>query len=304
MEAVGENTHGSFYMPLYVALATGAFARAGLKVDLQSVAFRDGERRLAGGEADLLVAAPMRTMRLFELTGTRIVSFTELASRQPFCVYAAKAEPDFNWKDLEGNRLINFGSAETPILCLRYVLKKQGVRAGQVRIIDHLTPTEGLEAFKAGAARYILHPLDTMDRLIAQKRAHLVAPLAPAVGHIPFTTWAASPRFLRERRGDVSAFISAHERALEWISSHSGAQLSRLVKGFFPAVSSVRLTGIVEQYLSWGLWPQNGSLSNASLLFYRRLLASTGWIEGTVPIERIAQPSPAGGGPRSRRPRR
>ena len=86
MEAVGENTHGSFYMPLYVALATGAFARAGLKVDLQSVAFRDGERRLAGGEADLLVAAPMRTMRLFELTGTRIVSFTELASRQPIAV--------------------------------------------------------------------------------------------------------------------------------------------------------------------------------------------------------------------------
>jgi ABC-type nitrate/sulfonate/bicarbonate transport system substrate-binding protein len=288
MEAVGDNTHGSFYMPLYVGLETGAYTRAGLTVDLDSVAFRDGERRLAAGEADLLVAAPMRTMRLYELTGTRIVSFTELASRQPFCIFAHRPAARFKWQDLEGNRLINFGSAETPILCLRYVLKKHGVRLGKVSVIDHLTPSEGLEAFRAGAAKYMLHPLDTMDQLISQRRAHLVAPLAPAVGHIPFTTWAASPKFLRERRREVAAFSAAHDATLRWISTHSSAQLARLVKKFFPGVSMSWLVNIVERYQSWGLWPQSGGLSNASLVYYRRLLASTGWIEGKVPIAQIA----------------
>jgi NitT/TauT family transport system substrate-binding protein len=288
MEAVGENTHGSFYMPLYVGLATGAFEKAGLEVDLKSVAFRDGERRLVAGEADMLVAAPMRTMRLFELTHTRIVSFTELASRQPFCIFALKPQARFRWKDFEGNRLINFGPAETPILCLRYVLRQHGIRLSRVSILDHLTPYEGIEAFRAGAAKYILHPLDTMDDLLARGQAHLVAPLAPAVGHIPFTTWAASPGFLRQRRHDVSAFVRAHDDALAWIASHSAAQLARLVKSFFPGVSQTRLTGIVARYLSWELWPARGTLTNKSLMFYRRLLSSTGWIDGTVPIPQIA----------------
>ncbi len=286
MEAVGDGTHGSFYMPLYVGLATGAFEREGLQVDLQSVAFRDGERRLVAGEADLLVAAPMRTMRLFELTNTRIVSFAELASRQPFCVFSKKAQRRFDWKDLEGNRVINFGPAETPILCLRYVLKKHGVR--KVSFIDHLTPYEGLEAFNAGAAKYILHPLDTMEELVARGSAHLVAPLAPAVGHIPFTTWAALPQFLRSHRKEVGAFVRANDASLEWISSHSAPQIARLVKPLFPGVPLSRLASIVARYLSWDLWPRNGTLTRASLVFYRRLLASTGWIEGTVPIPEIA----------------
>ena len=288
MEAVGENTHVSFYMPLYVGMAIGAFEKAGLQVDLKSVPFRDGERRLVAGEADLLVAAPMRTMRLFELTKTRIVSFTELASRQPFCIFARKAEPRFTWRNLEGNKLINFGPAETPILCLRYVLKRNRVRLGKVSVLDHLTPPEGIEAFLAGAARYILHPLDTMDELLAQRRAHLVAPLAPAVGHIPFTTWAASPGFLQRRRRDVEAFAGAHDSALDWIATHSPAQIARLVKSFFPGVSTPRLAGIVERYAAWDLWPRRGTLTKASLVFYRRLLAATGWIEGTVPIGQIA----------------
>lgn len=288
MEAVGDNAHGSFYMPLYVGMATAAFENEGLEVDLKSVPFRDGERRLVAGEADILVAAPMRTMRLYELTGTRIVSFAELASRQPFCIFARKPQHRFRWQDLEGNRLINFGPAETPILCLRYVLKQNRVRLRKVSILDHLTPSEGIEAFLAGAAKYILHPLDTMDELIAQRRAHLIAPLAPAVGHIPFTTWAASPGFLRHRGKEVQAFVRAHDAALEWIASHSPAQLARLVKPFFPSVPAARLSEIVDRYESWHLWPRNGKLTSGSLLFYRRLLASTGWIEGTVPIAEIA----------------
>jgi NitT/TauT family transport system substrate-binding protein len=287
LEAVGVDFHVSFYIPVYAAMALGEYDEADLPPELRSVAFRDGEYRLVAGEADLLVAAPMRTMRLFEHTGRRIVSFAEIASRQPFCLVTREPQPDFKWANLSGERVINFGEAETPILCLRYVLAQEGVPAGDVRFLEHLTIPEALDAFRAGAAKYLLHPLDTAEELIESGEAYMAAPLGPAVGHVPFTTWAATPSFLESHRESVEQFCRGHAAALAWLGTHSSVDIVELVGKFF-STPKQRLVRIVDRYKELSLWPETPTLERESFEFYRGLLSSTGWIDGRVSYEDIA----------------
>jgi NitT/TauT family transport system substrate-binding protein len=277
-----EVVHGIFYAPHYVALGLGVYAGEGLDVQAITTVFGDGERYLRSGEADILVAAPMRTMRQFELNGERIVSIAPVLIRHPWYLLGRDPAPSFSWDDLIGHSVIDFAEGETSILCLRYLLRLHGVSDNAVEIIEGLRSTEAVAAFRAGRGDYLLHTLHTGEQLLEDGVAKCAIALAPDVGDIPFTAFATFPENLAAHEEVLARFRRAYGRALTWLADHNAVDVAAILTPFFPTHSPELLRRSVGRYQALGVWPREPELSASGFEHFKDILASVGWLKGTV----------------------
>lgn len=292
MIRVVEVVHATFYISHYAPMALGVYRDEGLDVSLVTSGWREAERWIQRGDADILVAAPMRTMQYFERTGERFVNFAEIIGRHAFFLIAKEPAPSFDWSELSGRRVINFAQAKNPLLCFRYLLRQQRIPESDVTIIDDLDSDQGVEAFRAGKAEYLLHPLDTAEALIAEGVGYLATPLAPGIGHIPFAAFAASPSYWAGHSEEIVAFTRAYARGLRWLAAHSAGEITDLVSPLLPGIPKERLTRSIERYQDLKLWPNDPRLSRQSFDHYREILTTTGWIEGRVTYEDLNDEGP------------
>jgi NitT/TauT family transport system substrate-binding protein len=280
VEAIGG--HGTFYIPQYAALELGVYEAEGIQVSLDSIPWKDGERYIQDRAADVLIAAPMRTMRLFEITGQRVVSFAEFACQHPFYILAKKAVTGFTWTDLKGKRLINFGEAETPIVCLRYVFNQHGIRCDDVHLIDGLRMPEAIEAFQHGYGDFLLQPADTTQSMLADGTGFLAERLASGLGRIPFTSYGSTPEFLKDNGDDLHRFVRGFTKTVAWLTTHPASEIAMLMAPYFQGMAHELLTQVLEECQRLELWPKNPRFSGEDFEHYKDVLVQGGWLRGTV----------------------
>jgi NitT/TauT family transport system substrate-binding protein len=279
---LAEIVHGIFYAPHYVALGLGVYGEEGLDIQLATTGFGNGEQYLRSGKADVLVAAPMRTMREFELSGERVLSIAPVLIRHPWYLLGRDQVESFSWADLVGRSVIDFAEGETAILCLRYLLRLHGIRDDAVQVIEGLRSAEAVSAFRAGHGHYLLHTLHTGEQLLEDGVARGAVSLAPEVGDVPFTAFAAFPEVLSRRREEIVRFTRAYGRALDWLAQHAAEDVAHVLKPFFPDHSPELLARSIGRYQALGVWPRDTKLPEAAFNHFKEILTSVDWLRGTV----------------------
>jgi NitT/TauT family transport system substrate-binding protein len=286
--STAEVVRGIFYAPVYVALAMNVYEAEGLAVRLTTLDFGAGEDYLRSGAADLIVAAPMRTMRQFEATGERIISIAPVVIRHPWYLFGASSN-HFVWSDLRGKRVIDFAEAETPILALRHVLRQHGIGDSDVEIVEGLTTPGAVAAFRRGEADYLLHTLHTGEALLADGIARVAQPLAPEVGRVPFTAFATLATTLEQRRDDIGRFVRAFARALKWIGARPASEVASALSPFFPGHDLALMKRSVASYQELGIWPSSTKMPVSDFNRFRDILVATGWLRGSVTYEAVTE---------------
>src|SRR5262249_6406744 len=183
--------HHLFYTPQFVIMHLGVLEQEGLCVELTTAtSAAEGNDKLLRGEADLGLGGPIRTLELAEhgSQGT-LISILEVNSRNGFFLLARQPQPQFQWADLVGRRLILFAEAPTPWLCLQHVLRRHGVDPHTVHIQPNLVTAEAVAMFLRGEAEYIEQSQPVTETLISTGQAALVAAEGEAVGPLPFSAY-------------------------------------------------------------------------------------------------------------------
>jgi NitT/TauT family transport system substrate-binding protein len=263
----------------------GVLEQEGIRVDLTTAASASElNDKLLQGEADLGLGGPIRTLELAEHGGQgRLISFLEVNSRDGFFLLARQPQPQFQWTDLVGRRLILFAEAPTPWLCLQYVLRRHGVEPQTIHVQANLGTADAVAMFLRGEADYLEQSQPVTETLISTGQAALVAAEGEAVGALPFSAYLATPAFLSSHTELLHRFARAFYRAQQWLAQHSAEEISQLIAPSFPDIEPVLRTRVLERYLRQQTWARDPLLRQEGFEHLQDILLGAGFITRRYP---------------------
>jgi NitT/TauT family transport system substrate-binding protein len=268
-----------FYAPQFVALHRGEFTAEGLDVTVRTAPQSGGTvHALLDGTADLAMGGIMRSLELADRTGQHLPHFAEVNSRNGFFLLARAPRPGFAWRDLTGRTVISFAGAPTPYYCMLSVLRRHGVDPGGVTFVRDLPGDEAVAAFRSGRGDFLEAGQPTTEELIEARQAHLVASMGEATGHVPFSSYMATPDRLRTDRGTLVRFTRAVARAQRWMASARAVEIADTIAPAFPAIPSPVRARAVERYLRQGTWAVEPVIARDSYEALQQILFDGGFI--------------------------
>ncbi len=280
--------HTIFYTPHYLALTLGLFAAEGVDTEQETATAPNGVARgLLTGEVDVGLSGPIRALGAADRGEGRLVCVAEVNSRAGFFLLGRTPAHDFAWRDLVGRRVLVFGEAPTPRLCLEYLLERHGVSPASVDLVADVPTPKAVERFLAGRADYLLQGQPLTERLLATGQAHLAAPLGPALGPIAFSAYLVTPRFMAERAPALDAVLRALCRAQGWLRQHRSEEVAEHVAPVFPGEEGPILAAAIRRYVAGKTWPADPLLRRPGFDALQEVLLLRGFIKRSHPYDAV-----------------
>jgi NitT/TauT family transport system substrate-binding protein len=257
---IGLAVPGATYLPLYVAVDEGTFAKQGLQADL--VEFRGG--------SDLIKAVVSRSVDV------GVVSLAEITSGidagQPLkAFYAGFNIPDFDWygassikslRDARGKRIgiTQYGSSTDFIT--RYALRVNGLDpAKDVQIIQAGPPATRLAAMQAGQLDISI--FSTPEKFLAEERGYkLIYSQKQLSNDYPQHLFFATERFLTSHPNTVKALLRGHTLAVRLAKQDKQRAEQSLIKHlqFDPKYAEQTYSDVIDRIYEDGRLPDEKSL--------------------------------------------
>jgi NitT/TauT family transport system substrate-binding protein len=255
MIRLSENFRALFYAPFYAAHATGAFAEAGVEVELvASPSPPMTVKALRAGEIDVMWGGPLRVMMTRDAEpGSDLVCFCDVVARDPFFVIGREPKPHFRFADLEGLRLATVSEVPTPWICLADDIRRAGIDPDSLDRIPDRSMDENEAALRAGTvdAIHVFQP--HAERLIASGAGH-VWYAAATRGLTAYTTLVTRRGVLEQREDDLLKMTRAVHRTLGWFAATPTAEIAAGLRSYFPDVPTTLFAGALSRYRKLNLW--------------------------------------------------
>jgi len=247
-----------FYTPIYVSVAGGFLEKEGLDVDFKTCPPELGHplNALNQGEADIVQSGIMRCIIASDWGAETVpIHFAEINSRDGFFVISRTKQDNFRWESLTENKVIPVDFSPMPWASFRYALQRHNIDPSDVDLLTGLNISDAMAAFRVGEAEYIHVPQPAAEELLEDGSGHLAVALGPENGHLAYSSFVATHTFLESQPDIVHRFTTGYINALEWLASHSPAEVGEAVIGFFPGASLELMTKSVARLKSQDNWP-------------------------------------------------
>jgi NitT/TauT family transport system substrate-binding protein len=279
---VMEPFRSPFYAPLLAAVHRGDFAREGLDVTVRTAPRSAGTvAALMDGEVEICLGGLMRSFEVADRGGPFLPHFAEVNSRNGFFLVSREPRPGFRWPDLVGKTVISFAEAPTPWLCMLAVLRREGVDPALVTIERQRPVAEAVDAFLRGHGDFLEQGQPVVEKLLADRSAHLVASMGDATGPLPFSSFMTTPEFLRAEGEVVAAFTRAIYRMQRWIAVAEPVEIARTIAPALPDVAVDVLAHVVDRFRRQDTWARDPVLRRPGFDALQRILRDAGFIQRT-----------------------
>lgn len=283
---INEVTHSVFYAPLYLADSLGYFEDEGFKIELTNGGGADKTMAaVLAGEADVGFCGPEAVVYT-HIGGTTDAPkvFGQLTKRDGSFLVGRTAEPDFDWKNLEGKTIIAGRPGGVPFMTFEYVLKSAGVTSNLVKNIDFNMTTA---AFEGGTGDYCTMFEPTASSYQAAGKGYIVASVGEESGEIPYTCFMAKQSYIDKNGDKVRGLLNAMTKAIKYIDEHDSASVAKLLTKHFDGTSEESLKTSLDSYKKIDAWVKNMAMEESS---YNRLLdviELAGELEKRVPFHNV-----------------
>ena len=255
MIRLSENFRALFYAPFYAAHATGAFAQAGVEVELvASPSPPQTVKALRAGEVDVMWGGPLRVMMTRDSEpDSDLVCFCDVVARDPFFVIGREPRPNFRFADLQGLRFASVSEVPTPWICLADDIRRAGIDPASLQRIADRTMEQNEAGLRAGTldAVHVFQP--HAERLIASGAGH-VWYAAATRGLTAYTTLVTRREVLRQREDELLKMTRAVHRTLGWFAKTPAAEIAGKLQPYFPDVPVPIFAGAIDRYRALNLW--------------------------------------------------
>jgi NitT/TauT family transport system substrate-binding protein len=277
--AVMEPFRSLFYAPQFVALHGGHFAAEGLDVTVTTAGGgRTTTSTLLDGSTTISLGGIMRSLGLADSGGPFLPHFAEVNSRNGFFLVSREPRPGFRWSDLAGKTVISFAEAPTPWQCLLTVLRREGVDPKSVTIQRDLPVAEAVAAFRAGHGDFLEQAQPTVEELLVDGAAHLVASMGEATGPLPFSSYMTTWDTLRRDPDLVLRFTRALYAAQRFIGSHDAKAIAAVIAPAFGDIAPDMRERVVARYLRQGTWARDPICRRPGYEYLETILLDGGFI--------------------------
>jgi NitT/TauT family transport system substrate-binding protein len=205
--------------------------------------------------------------RLIESGKTpRPVHFAQINRRDGFFLAGRRADPDFQWKKLEGATLLADHGLQ-PLVMLKYAVHYNGADWSRIRVVDAGTPEQMEAAFRAGQGDYVHLQAPAPHAIAKDGLGSIVASVGRSMPEVAFSSLCASAEFLQTDA--ARAFLEAYGKARPWVREASAAEIAACEADFFPGIDADVLAAAIEAYQRLGCW--EGGLEIPEALYEQAL---------------------------------
>ena len=292
-----ETFRSVFYTPIYVAVAGGFLQSAGLDVTFSTCPsqYPHPLSALNHGAANIVQSGIMRSIIAADWGAETVPAhFAKINSRDGFFVLARRSgeevQGEFRWESLLGSTVIPVGFSPMPWASFQFALRKHGVEPEQLNLMTGLSLDQAVAAFRDGQADFIDLPEPAVEQLLAEGTGHLAIALGPENGHIAYSSFAATNRFLTENQELVSRFMEGYSRALRWLAGSEAAEVAEAVAPFFDQVPQELITQAISRYQAQETWPHHPALAEPEYQGLQEILVSAGLVRERQPYEKVVRP--------------
>ena len=280
---LSEVTHSVFYAPQYVAIEQGYFADEGLDVELINGGGADKVMTsVLTGEADIGFAGPEACIYVLNQgKDDAPVVFAQMTKRDgSFLV--GREDTAFSWDLLRGKTIIGGRAGGVPEMTLEYVMRENGVVPGEDATVDTTVQFNMMAgAFTGGNGDFVTLFEPTATEVEAAGQGYVLTSIGAESGEIPYTAYFAAKSFLTEDSDTVQHFTNAIAKALDYVQTHSAAEVAEVIAPQFPDTSVETLTKVVQRYLDIDAWNTTPVMEQQALERLETVMETAGVLKHT-----------------------
>lgn len=282
-----------FYTPIHVAVAGGFWESEGLDVTLTTCAppFPHAFAALNEGAVDFAQSGIMRSIIASDWGAESVPAhIAKINARDGFFVLSRQPHADFNWESLRGATVIPVGFTDMPWASFQFALRKHGISPSELNLVHGLPLGQAIDTFLAGQGDFIHLPQLAAEQLLARGQAHLAVALGSENGHIAYSSFAATNRFLDTKPELAHSFVRGFTRALKWLSDNDAPTIADQVADFYPDVENELVLRSVTRYKEQGTWPADARLNPPEYEGLQEILIDAGLAKHPQPYSRVVRP--------------
>jgi NitT/TauT family transport system substrate-binding protein len=287
-----ETFRSVFYTPIYVSVAGGFLENEGLDVTFSTCPpqFPHPLSALKHDAADIVQSGIMRCIIALDWGAETVPAhFAKINARDGFFVLGRQPQDEFRWESLRGATVIPVGFSPMPWASFQYALRKHGVSPEELKLLHGLSLENAVTAFRQGQADFIHLPEPAIEQLIADGVGHLAIALGPENGHIAYSSFAATNRFIGQNPDAVQHFVQGYSRALQWLAASDAPEIGKAITSFFPNVPLDLVVQAVARYKSQDTWPTDSMLGQPEYEGLQDILVSAGLVKEHQPYEKVVR---------------
>ena len=285
---LNEVAHSIFYAPQYVAIEEGYFEEEGIELTLVN-----------GGGADKVMTALVSKEADIGFMGSEAsvytyaggeedyaVNFAQLTQRAGNFLVGRGAEPDFQWRNLIGKKVLGGRAGGMPQMVFEYILKKHGIDPKTDLEIDQ-SINFGLTAaaFTSDDSDYTVEFEPFATGLEIEGNGVVVASLGEESGYVPYTAYCAKKSYLSENPEIIQKFTNAIQKGMDYVNSHSAEEIAEVIHPQFKETPLENVVKIVERYQEQDTWKQDLVFEKESFDLLQNILEEAGELPKRVPYE-------------------
>jgi NitT/TauT family transport system substrate-binding protein len=257
-----------YYAPAYVAMTKGFFREAGLDVALTTA--QGGDKSVAtllSNSADIALIGPETAIYVQNSDSPmKIPIFGVLTEADGNMLVGREKVDKFDWQQLKGKEILSFRPGSTPDLFLEAALRKNGIDPTKdVKLVNNLAIPARMGSWLAGQNRYAIFDEPNASQLELDGKAHFLASVGEAVGHLDCTSFMATDKYIGENPEIIQAWTNAIYKAQQWTAAAVPAEIAKAVEPFFPGVNQQALAAGIERYRKFNIWKSTPRIDSSSL---------------------------------------
>ena len=286
-----ETFRNLFYTPVYVAVSGGFFYRHGLNVMFSTMPEGGSAMEmLQSGEVDIAQTGISRSLVELDLGNDDApLHIAEINQCDGFFLISRKRRGRWDWRMLERESLAPVGFTPVPWNSLMAAMRRHGVDPASVTLVTGLSARDAMDRFRSGDVDYVHLPHPQAGLLVDEGAGHLAAAVGPELGHICYSSFAASPQFIEANAETVQAFVSGFRDALAWLAKALDDDIVDRVAPFFAGLDAGLLLRCIRQYRAQETWPTSPAITQPSFDRMRDILIEGGMVEGRHAYGRVVR---------------
>ena len=253
----------AFYSPLISTIASGLLQKEGLEPKWTVAApGTSALEALHDGSAHVVQSALSQGFGAASSNvATEVRHFAQVNEMDGFFLTAHKADPNFEWKKLEGAKVILFGAGQ-PLVMFKYACHKAGIDYNKIEAV-HVGGAAAMDkAFREGEADYVQQQGPYPQQLEADGLGHIVARVGSQIGLCGFSSLAATTQWLKSDM--AKKFIRAYQGARLYLNDATASEIATLQQPYFPDIELDVLEKCIESYQQLGCWTPHVEITDAA----------------------------------------
>lgn len=132
------------------------------------------------------------------------------------------------------------------------------------------------EAFASGTADYTVEFEPFATSLEMNDNGHVIASLGEDSGYVPYTCFSALESYIQAHPDIIQAFTNAIQKGLDYVSSHTPAEIADIIQPQFAETDNNKLVAIIDRYAAQDTWKEDCVFTEKSFTLLQNILDQAG----------------------------